>query len=358
MLARNLTARNPVRVEGDTAGAFILPQTLNNSRTRELGFTAEPAVLLRRILGDSSGVARYFNRVRPLDASWTRTWASTYDLAAFDPGGGFQLATGSFDDFLYQEGAQAIGASEIHTASITGALDLPMGLQVTGRYGRTDADRYQRAAVDGFVISATRQYDWPDITMRWSVVPKRGPVSFLQLATNVLERDSRTLAPAIDSGGVGAAFANRTKSLRPDAQVSFRNGLTIRANATFQDGERLGNGSTTLRDATNYQVSASWFVRLPSSLSPLRKQLQASLLYSGLKNLDCLITFGTEECVTTSDVRRKEYSGTLSTDVVGTVRGAFTVQYVRQELRHLERETATLSLLLRMTVPLTTLGEF
>src|SRR5690606_7283724 len=32
VLSRSLTSRNPVRVDGDTAGAYILPQTLNNSR--------------------------------------------------------------------------------------------------------------------------------------------------------------------------------------------------------------------------------------------------------------------------------------------------------------------------------------
>jgi hypothetical protein len=358
VLSRNLTSRNPVRVEGDTAGAFILPQTLNNSRTRELGVTAEPAVLMRRLLGDSSSLARYFARVRPIDASWSRTWSSTYDLAAFDPGTGYQLATGSFEDFLYQQGSQAVGAAEIRTARITGAMDLPMGLSVTGRYGRTDADRYQRAAGNQFVVAVSRQYDWPDVTVRWSAVPRRGPVSFIQLSATVLERESRTRVPAVDSGGIGQEVSNRTSSLRPQVDLTFRNGISLRVDGQVQDGERLGNGNITQRDAKNLNVTADWYFRLPASISPLRKQLQASLLYSGLKNIDCLVTLDSDTCVTISDVRRNEYSGTLSTDVVGSVRGAFSVQYVVQELRHLERETATLSLVLRLTVPLTTLGEF
>ena len=32
VLSRSLTTRNPVRIDGDTAGAYILPQTLDNSR--------------------------------------------------------------------------------------------------------------------------------------------------------------------------------------------------------------------------------------------------------------------------------------------------------------------------------------
>ena len=48
LLSRSLTARNPVRVLGDTAGAYILPQTINNARTFDLGVSVDPSMIARR----------------------------------------------------------------------------------------------------------------------------------------------------------------------------------------------------------------------------------------------------------------------------------------------------------------------
>src|SRR5690606_30214427 len=173
VLSRNLTTRNPVRVDGDTAGAYILPQTLNNSRTNEIGATVEPATLVRRLFGDSAGITRFLARVQPVDARWNHTYTSTYDLAAFDPGTGYQLGLGGLDQFLRQDGTSAIGAAEVISRQADAAFDLPFGLTATGRYRATDADRYQRAgtgsaAETGFLVTTSRQVDWPDLTLRWS----------------------------------------------------------------------------------------------------------------------------------------------------------------------------------------------
>ena len=54
ILSRTLTSRDPVRADGDS-GAFILPQTLNNTRTNELGASLDFARGIRQLLGDSSG---------------------------------------------------------------------------------------------------------------------------------------------------------------------------------------------------------------------------------------------------------------------------------------------------------------
>ena len=54
MLVRNLTSRDPVRAEADTAGAFFLPQTLNNSRANEIGASIDLARLVRGIRHHSS----------------------------------------------------------------------------------------------------------------------------------------------------------------------------------------------------------------------------------------------------------------------------------------------------------------
>ena len=114
VLSRTLTSRQPVRVDGDS-GEFILPQTYNNARTRELGAALDLSTLLRQVSGDSSKVAVALGRIRPVDFSVRTSLTSTYDLAAFDPSLGYMLALGGLDRFLTQEGVSALGVSDGQT---------------------------------------------------------------------------------------------------------------------------------------------------------------------------------------------------------------------------------------------------
>ena len=78
ILSRSLTTRNPVRIDGDTAGAYILPQTLDNSRFIEFRVTVDPHTLAQRIFGDSSSESRATVRFRPIE--FTRTAHPGIDL--------------------------------------------------------------------------------------------------------------------------------------------------------------------------------------------------------------------------------------------------------------------------------------
>ena len=79
------------------SGAFILPQTLNNLRSWETGFTFDLPRLLRGMAGDSGGIARALGRVRPFDVSRRVQRTSTYDLAAFNPSLSYMLALGGLE---------------------------------------------------------------------------------------------------------------------------------------------------------------------------------------------------------------------------------------------------------------------
>ncbi len=68
----------------------------------------------------------------------TRT--STFDLTAFDPDLGYELALGGLDNFLTQQGVPAIGVSEARIATITGGADLPLGFTVTLSHSLTPDD--------------------------------------------------------------------------------------------------------------------------------------------------------------------------------------------------------------------------
>ena len=93
LLSRTLDSRAPVQEDGDS-GAFILPQTLNNSRSREIAIALDLSRALRQIWGDSSGFGKGMSRVRPVDFSTRLGRSSTYDLDRLQPGSGLHAGAG------------------------------------------------------------------------------------------------------------------------------------------------------------------------------------------------------------------------------------------------------------------------
>lgn len=358
VLSRSLTSRNPIQVEGDTAGAYILPQTLNNSRTSEIGVTIEPATLVRRIAGDSATITRLLARFQPIDMRRSHTLASTYDLAAFDPGSGYQLALGGLDDFLNQQGSAAIGASVLTSHQLDTSFDLPFGLTATGRYRDTDADRYQRSSgSDRYLITNSHQVDWPDITVRWSR-SNLGPFTLVSLSGNATGREVRSSIPSFDPGGASSINLTSSNSLRPDLQLIFRNGVQLHGTVSFSDGDRVANGRRTRSTQRTWNATASWSLKLPGSVSSLRRPLRTTLFASGIDSKECLELTGSDGCETISDISRTEIRLSFDTDVVGSVRGELAAGYVLNEIRHIDRYTSTISLSMALSVPINTLGGF
>src|SRR5207249_692324 len=191
LLSRTLSSRPPVRVDEDS-GAFILPQTLNNSRTNELGAGVDFGRALRQLFGDSSGFSKALGKIRPLDLSTRLTRTSTYDLSAFDPSVGYQLGLGGLDGFLSHDGESAIGASESRTATIAGGADLPFGISITLSHALTRTTRFQQVS-DGFVQTEIHQQEWPVGNLRWSQTFRGGPLTQLALGTAVRRREGSSV---------------------------------------------------------------------------------------------------------------------------------------------------------------------
>ncbi len=107
VLSRSLTSRAPIQEYGDT-GIYILPQTLNNLRSREFGFTIDAPRGFKQLFKDSSAATRALLGLRVLDFVYRTSRASTYDLATFSPDLRYMLARGSTSDFLTQDGDSAL----------------------------------------------------------------------------------------------------------------------------------------------------------------------------------------------------------------------------------------------------------
>jgi hypothetical protein len=219
VLSRSLTSRDPVREIDDTAGTFILPQTLNNGRQNEIGVGIDLGGILAGIFGDSSSLGRLARRARPFDLSDRLAHTSTYDLVAFDPGLSYMLALGGLEDFLNQEGEKAIGATETRTTAFSGGADLPLGISAQVTYSRIRSNRFQQI-VGSYLNTESLQREWPSGSVRWTRTLRNGPFALVGLGTAFRVRDGVTTLPGV-AGNAPTVSSTKSSSVTPDLQLGF-----------------------------------------------------------------------------------------------------------------------------------------
>jgi hypothetical protein len=350
ILSRSLTSRPLVRLGDDSAGAFILPQTLNNAQTRELGASVDLARLARVAFGDSSGPARALVRFRPLDLSARTVRTSTFDLASFDPGLGYQLALGGLDRFLSQEGSQARSASNQRSRTIASGADLPLGINFTLQYSLTDATNYQ--VLSGSLIQTeTHQREWPVGSVRWSRTFRTGPITLIGLSTTFRHREGTATQPGFP-GEPPITSALSSNTLAPDVQLNFRNGLTMGAGLSTAHQSQTDNGSDRVSDQNTFHSQLNYSFRMPAALSRARKQVQSQLLVQTSTSLSCIQREADPECQALSDVRTQEVRASLRTDIVRTLSGSLELGYAINDARHLDRKTQNIYALISFSLSL------
>ena len=341
VLSRTLSSREPVRADEDS-GAFILPQTLNNARTNELGASLDLSRGLRLLAGDSSFLGRLMARVRPFDASTRLTRSSTYDLNAFDPDLRYQLGLGGLGDFLQQEGEAARGVSETRTAAIASGADLPYGITFTLSRALTRTTRLQRVG-QAFIETETKQTEWPVGNVRWSRTFRGGPLTILALGTAFRRREGSSIQG--NAGGLPALTSIESSSISPDVQLGLRNGLNLTLGLTALTQDNLSNGNETHLDQNDVTGALNYSFRLPRSVSKARKPVRSSLSYLQTAAKTCLHQGGDTDCIVISDVRRREVRGGLDTDLLQTLSGGLQVGYSVNDARHISRRTSQISII-------------
>lgn len=350
VLSRSLTSRPLVRIGGDSVGAFILPQTLNNSQSRELGASVDIARLSRVLLGDSSSIARSLTRVRPVDVSLRTNRTSTFDLAAFDPGLGYQLGLGGLDRFLSQEGSQALSVSDQHARTVGSGADLPFGLNFTLQYTLSDAAYYQ--SLNGaLILTETHQREWPVGSVRWSKTFRGGPLALIGLSTSFRRREGTATQPG-GEGGAPVTSALKSNTFAPDVQLNFRNGISMSGGLSTAHQSQTDNGSDRSNDQSNFHGQLNYNFRMPAGLSRARKQVQSQLLVQTTTSLSCIQRQDDPECQSLTDVRTQEVRASLRTDVVRTLTGTLELGYSINDARHLDRKTQNIYLLVTFSLSL------
>jgi hypothetical protein len=334
VLSRSLTGRSPIRVDDDTAGAFLLPQTLNNSRSNEIGAALEAGRLMARLLGDSSGAGRALRQLRPFSVSDRLTRGSTFDLATFDPSLGYQLGLGGLQSFLLRGRDSAIAATEVRSTTLSGGAELPYGVGITASYTRTRSSRFQLTK-GGFLTSETLQREWPRGSLRVTRTLRGTPIATAALGVSAANVRGTSLVPS--PGGPPVRTLTTRSSWIPDAQFTLRNGMALHASYAILDQLSKANGNRTETDQRDLSADFSYAFQLPASVSRGRQLVRSQVTALNSRTTSCL-TRQSDRCASVSDTRRQEYRAGLDTDLSRVMSGGLQFSYSITEARHLNRK--------------------
>lgn len=344
-LLRSLTTIPPIQVDPDSN--FILPQTLNNQRGRELGMSVDASKLASSAFGEKSGVASFLKGFRAFDFSDRLARSSSYDLAAFDPDLSFMLALGSLDDFLTHQGESALAVTETRTGTIAGGANLGLGVSFQLSYSRIRSTRLQRQG-DTYQSTEILQREWPSGSLRLTRSLPHGPLALLSLGATYRRRTGSTL----QSGAGANESSTLSSTFNPDAQFAFRNGmaLALRYMDTRQDNQAYSNLSRSTQQ--NVGGNFSYSLRLPESISRSRRAIRTSLSAAYTLSQNCLAAQGSSDCRILSDIRRQEAQAGLDTELFKVLTGGLQVGYVLDDARSLDRKASQLFITLNFTLSL------
>ena len=354
VLSRSLTSRNPVRIDGDTAGAYILPQTLNDSRQITWRGTLDLRMLAKRIFGDSSSVNRMVAQLTPINFSRSHTLQSAYDLARFNPGLAYQLALGGFDAFLSHNGEEAIYAADATATTVSANVDLPFGLSAQANYSQTSIDNYQHQVGSGFLKATGTTESWPSGRFSWSETFAHGPILRVSAAAAMQRDQARSSTPFTD--GTGATATSDTRRLVPDLTVFLRNAATIRLNAQFDRTSASYAGNLTETDGSTVSGNLSWSVRLPRFLSGQRRNLSTDIRISQNSSSSCIQRTGDTACAITYQLSRFEARTGFTASLAHAIRTGLNFSYVHNAVTSLRQIASTITLAAFVNIPLTSLG--
>jgi hypothetical protein len=307
-----------------------------------MGASVDLALVLRKILGDSTGASKALVRVRPVDLSTRMVRTSTFDLTTFDPDLSYQLALGGLNDFLTQNSTMSLGASEGRTATIAGGADLPYGFSLALSHSLIRTTQFHRVNAQ-FVQTESKQQEWPTGTARWSQTLQGGPLALVAVGTSFRRRKGSSVQANRD--GAPAETGIESSSISPNLQLTLRNGLSFSAALNALSQQNASNGHQTHLDQHDLTGSFNYTFRLPRALSHLRKPARSSLTLLSTETRSCLQQTDQPDCVSISDVSRREIRGGLDADFVQALTGGLQFSYSINDAKHLNRRTSQISII-------------
>jgi hypothetical protein len=333
---RDPNNRVPVRLEGDSAGGFKLPESLSNSQHRELGATVSIGQLAQGLFGDSSAVTGVFRRVQPIDASLTRDFRSGFDRPTFDASLGYLLGLGGLDAFRAQNGAPATSSGDTKGRTVAGGLQLPLGLSLRLNYRDLQTASWALRSWEAEQVRFDqRTREWPSGSLSWTYSPRwalRKVISILSANARVTRTVSSSEQPGL-AGGEPSRTENNTQAVAPSLSITWVGGITTSMQLSRARSDALTSGNTTRRDQDDWSGAMNFGFRLPQSLVRMKSDIRTTLSLNSSVVTTCLLRVDATECAPVSDSRRKAVDLRLDTGFSPQVRGGASFSYVLTEQR-------------------------
>jgi hypothetical protein len=329
----------PVREIGDTAGAFRTPETIGNSRRRELGATFAPARLVGGVFGDSSFVTKVFRGLEPIDVSYSRELRSSFDRVPFDPSFGFQLGLGSVDEFRTRNGVPATSAGQLTARNAAGSVRFPLGLMMRLSYQDQETFNWSlRAGQDEQAEVVSRSQQWPVASVAWTWSPRgklRRLFSIFNTSAQYAESNTENVQAGL-AGGQGSRSETQGRTLAPAVTVTWGGGIitSLQYRQTRTDG--LTSGNINRREQDEWNATLNFAFRTP--IVKLANQIRTTANYTRSIDRVCLIQAGTDECVPVSEGYRRVIDIRMDTGITPQVRGGATFSYVLNAQRQISQE--------------------
>ncbi len=338
---RDPNASDPVREGADSSGAFRVPETLANSRAREMGTTMDVAELVRGVAGDSGFVPRLFRGLLPADVAHRLERRSSFDRAPFSPDLASHLALGGLDDFRFHDGIPATAAADITTLTASGGTRLPLGTQLRLNYRDQNTTMWSRRGADQTRV-IQRTEEWPSLSASWVYSPSwLGVLSTISAQTQYRVVESSSRQPVLGAEADtprDVITENNSRTVSPSVTLAWTRGITTTGQYSTTSGESVTSGNVTESDREAWGGSLSFAFRPPRSVVRLPNAIQTTVAFNASKLAVCLRSPGADECTPVSDSRRRQFDVRLDTGLSQSLRGGATFSYVVTDQRHLSNQ--------------------
>ncbi len=338
---RDANARQPVRENGDSAGAFRVPVAFSTNRRFDAGTQLDLRRLMQTLLGDSARLAAWLARFAPVDLSYGRLRSSSFNRAGDVPAFAYQLALGGIDGFRRVEGQPATAAVENHTLSAGGGVALGLGLRANGTYRRTRNVAWTlRAGEQVPLRSQTR--DWPNGTISWSLAPSTAGLGRVipRIAAQLTYRETEALSEQPTFGATASVLARTLdRAYTPSVSLTLFRGIILTTDWSRSRGDRLVAGSLFRSEREGQNASLTFSFRPPGGgVGRWRSNIRTSAAYSVIANTTCLRSPGEDACVPYVDSRQVQSQLTMDTDLPSNMSAGLQMAYVLNEERQTNRK--------------------
>jgi Motility related/secretion protein len=346
-LNRDPNGRTAVRTGPDSTGAFRVPESLINSRHREMGLTVDLGTLFGNLFGASGGLGRVLKRILPFDYSQLDDWRSTFDRVSFDPSFRYQLALGGIDEFRYQDSIPATSAAQARTRTFSGGASLPLGFSVRGNYRDQALYTWSLRGItgdQGELVQTSKE--WPSATASWTYTPP-GIVAHLLSSVSasaaVRTTTSSTIQPPLTTGGQGSTTESKSSTVSPSVTLTWAGGIVSSFDYTKSQTDQTQAGNVTSSDREDWTGNLSFAFRPPKSIVRMTNDIRTTVTVSSSVVSVCLLSIGTALCTPISDSHRHSLDLQMETGFSSAVRGGASFSYVQQEQRYISQKTAQMT---------------